>query len=496
MYLSNGQVTSTLEDLFHTIFSGLDVRGFLFDIFSSWQSAAATILDVLVTSAVIYYVMKLFNDSRAWQLLKGFLFILTFTFFCNAMGLTTINYVLSNSISILVIGFVVVFQPEMRKTLETVGRSSFNLLSTVSQELTETGVKWETNMIEAIAVACENMSATCTGALIVIERSTGLNELVDNSPTVVILNANLTSTTLEQIFYKNSPLHDGALLVRDGRIYAARCHVPLADTYHLRKDLGTRHRAALGSSEIGDTIAVVVSEETGNISIAREGRLYTLESADALRSILHRIFNAGEMEIRDEKSANPLANIVQNIRVIARSKKSNSSAIEKEMRPEELAIRRKLKWRQRGLKALSVAIALILYIYVQTITNPIETESFRQLAIAKEGVQVLDEQGYKMFSTQQTANVVIRARRNTLNKVRSNPDWVLSVLNVPTENLQEGQFAWPVEVKILNISSSSYEVTSIDPLLVTVTLTKEKSEENVILPGIDQNANGGIIQLP
>lgn len=381
MYLSNGQVTSTLENLFHTIFSGVDIRGFLFDIFSSWQSAAAMILDVFVTSAVIYYVMKLFNDSRAWQLLKGFLFILAFTFFCNAMGLTTINYVLSNSISILVIGFVVVFQPEMRKTLETVGRRSFDLLSTVSQELTEPNVKWETNMIEAIAMACENMSATNTGALIIIERTTGLNELLDNSPTLVLLNANLTSTALEQIFYKNSPLHDGALLLRGGRIYAARCHVPLADTYHLRKDLGTRHRAALGSSEIGDTIAVVVSEETGNISIAREGRLYTLESADALRSVLHRIYFDVELIDGDEKNNNnnPLANIVQNLRFIARSKKTGPSAIENEMRSEDMPMQRKLKWRRRGLKLISVVLSLILYIYVQTITNPIETESFRQI---------------------------------------------------------------------------------------------------------------------
>jgi len=135
------------------------------------------------------------------------------------------------------------------------------------------------------------MAATRTGALIIIERQTKLGEFIEQE-NAVQLDAAVSATMLQQIFYKGSPLHDGAVVIRDGRISAARVHVPLSDNYHLRRDYGTRHRAAIGASEIGDTLAVVVSEERGSISLAIEGRLFVLDNADALRSMLHKMLGA------------------------------------------------------------------------------------------------------------------------------------------------------------------------------------------------------------
>lgn len=205
------QTATQVDDLFRTIVNSLSTE-FLFGTFDTWGNAIGAALDILVTATVIYFVLKLFDDSRTWQLLKGFVFILLLTVFCNAIGLNTINYLLSNSISVLIIGVVVIFQPEMRTALETVGRNSLSLINTVSKDLNSSSQEIA-SMIESIAVACDDMASTCTGALIVLERSTALGELIKNSPAPVIINGNITSATLEQIFYKNSPLHDGALLI-------------------------------------------------------------------------------------------------------------------------------------------------------------------------------------------------------------------------------------------------------------------------------------------
>lgn len=484
----NQAVPSALQEFWRTVSNMFGGGELLFGTFDTWQSAVRVILDLAVTAFVIYFILKLFNDSRAWQLLKGVLFILAFTFVCGVLGLNTINYVLSNSISVLVVSFVIIFQPELRTALEAVGRNSLNFLASVGQELEGSTQRSQANSIEAIALACENMARTLTGALIVIERKTGLGELLKHSPTAVILNANLTSTALEQIFYKNSPLHDGAVILKNGRIHAARCHVPLSDTYHLRKDMGTRHRAALGASEIGDTLAIVVSEERGSISIAREGRIYELESADALRSVLHRIFEAKGV-FGENKSART---------AVIRTRATYEGLLAKRHQEEEAALvdtraSRRQKWQRRGLKCLSVGLALVLYLYVQALTNPIETASFQSIPISKEGLQLLDQQGIKMVSADQTVDLQIRSRRTTLAKLRANPSWIVASIRVPQENLQIGRFSWRVEVKIDQISHSAYQILSQQPLEIPVALTRDRAEGNQALPGVSQSGTGGIV---
>lgn len=280
----NGDLLSGIGRFFQELFQDL-TNGLI--LFGGPLDIAIAVVDVLITTLVIYYILRLLRDSRAWQLLKGLILIIAFALAGSLAGLTTLGFILNNTISVLAIAFVIIFQPELRRALETVGRSSLIVLGGPESPAKEGVIQ---NMIESIVRACEQMSAAHTGALIIIERETRLTELLEQE-NVVTLDSTISSTILQQIFYTGSPLHDGAVLIRDGRIAGARIHVPLSDNYHLRRDYGTRHRAAVGASEIGDAIAIVVSEERGSISIAIEGRLFVLDNADALRTLLHKILN-------------------------------------------------------------------------------------------------------------------------------------------------------------------------------------------------------------
>ncbi len=482
------QTATQVDDLFRTIVNSLSTE-FLFGTFDTWGNAIGAALDILVTATVIYFVLKLFDDSRTWQLLKGFVFILLLTVFCNAIGLNTINYLLSNSISVLIIGVVVIFQPEMRTALETVGRNSLSLINTVSKDLNSSSQEIA-SMIESIAVACDDMASTCTGALIVLERSTALGELIKNSPAPVIINGNITSATLEQIFYKNSPLHDGALLIRNGRIYAARCHVPLADTYHLRKDLGTRHRAAIGASEMGDAVAIVVSEERGSISIAIDGRIYVLENGDALRSVLTKIL-LPEPDTTKEKSS-PLA-ILQPFKTLGASLRRDKLD-NVELIAGNKAVVRRLKRHRLVLKFLSAVLSFVLFSYVQAVNNPLEIASFSQLPITVQGMEYLDEQGFKMSSSDKTVNLVLRARRKTINKIKDNPAAIIAYVSLKAKEIKEGGHSYPVQIKINKIAAASYRVRSLDPLEITVNFNRDSGDYKQILPGTNRRGSGGLEQ--
>lgn len=492
------RLTGFLETLIHSSSGG----SLLFGTFNTWQNALTSAGDILVTAFVIYYILRLFSDSRAWQLLKGVLFILAFTFVFSLLNLSTISYVLSNSITTLVVSFVIIFQPELRTALESVGRNSLKLLSSIGPD-SEYGEQSEAELVETLAVACEHMSETKTGALIVLERSTPLGDLLKNSPAAVVLNANLTSTALEQVFYKNSPLHDGALILRGGRIYAARCHVPLSDTYRLRKDMGTRHRAALGASEMGDTVAVVVSEERGSVSVSRGGRLYELANADALRSALPLLLREEGLNLlsgerlskldlpeREETSETRFSPVWRLLRLTANL--HHSSAVREEheaLTPIQKQVRRRI-W---GLRILSLVLAFFLYLYVQTMTNPIETETFRGMAIHRYNSEALTERNMHLTLDQQTVDLTIRARRNTLVRIRNNPSWIESYIQIPKEALQPGKYSWRVQTVIQHLSSGQYEILVQDPLEIPVTLTQEADSANEYLPGVQESGSGGFV---
>lgn len=252
-----------------------------------------TIIDISIVSWVVYKLIKLVKETRAWQLIKGILLLLIATELSKIFGLKTIYFMLQNMLSVLAIGAIVLFQPELRRALEKIGRSRFKDI--FSFEETNTKIQ-TTAVIEEIVKACMDMSAKYTGALIVIERDTKIGEIIN---TGTQLDSRVSSELIMNIFMPDTPLHDGAIIIRENKIKAAACFLPLTDNPNLSKELGTRHRAALGITEVSDSIAVVVSEESGKISFALNGGLTRNLTSDTLRKALNK--NLLENDINNKK---------------------------------------------------------------------------------------------------------------------------------------------------------------------------------------------------
>ncbi len=238
------------------------------------------IIDIGLVSYIVYRIFQLFRETRAMQLVKGIIIILVAAKITDFIGLRTMAYFLQNSIQLLGFALIVVFQPELRRGLEQIGRSRVG--DFINRDYTEKNISLMA-MIEEIVKAYTEFSKTKTGALIVIERSTKLGEIVD---TGIKMDAHISQELIENIFTPKTPLHDGAVIIRENRAMAASCFLPLTQNQGLSKQLGTRHRAALGITEISDAIAIVVSEETGRISAANNGALTRNLNSDMLRKVL------------------------------------------------------------------------------------------------------------------------------------------------------------------------------------------------------------------
>ncbi|MBQ9893925.1 MAG: diadenylate cyclase CdaA [Ruminococcus sp.] len=241
------------------------------------------IIDVAILAYIIYMLLKLIRETRAGQLVKGILFLVAGYFISNFLGLKTITYILKQTLDIGLIAMIILFQPELRRALEKAGRTKLGVrIFGLGQNTDESTKIWEP-AIEAICDSCVELSATCTGALIVVERQVRLGEQIE---TGTILNATPSKEVFGNIFYPKTPLHDGAVIMRDGIILAAACFLPKPQKdEQINKRLGSRHRAAIGMSENSDAIVIVVSEETGQISVAMNGTLtrdYTREKLEKL----------------------------------------------------------------------------------------------------------------------------------------------------------------------------------------------------------------------
>lgn len=222
------------------------------------------VIDILIMTAIVYNVMIRVRTTRAWQLVKGLAILVAATVISDVLHLYTLAWITNKILDIGLIALVIIFQPELRRALEIIGRTRFGKNNMqVSRELA-------TQNVAAITNAIEYLSERREGAIIVIERKTALQDIAE---TGTFVDSKLTELLLENIFYKGSPLHDGAVIVRRDRILAAGCVLPLTDNQGLSKDLGTRHRAGIGVSEICDGIVLIVSEETGIISMAMDGKL-------------------------------------------------------------------------------------------------------------------------------------------------------------------------------------------------------------------------------
>lgn len=241
------------------------------------------IVEIIIIAFLFYYMLVWIKQTRAWVLLKGLMVILLFVAIAVVFQMNTIIWIAKNTLNVLLIALVVIFQPEMRKALENLGRK--NILATLFPfdfSKGETG-KFSERTITELVKACYEMGKVKTGALIVVEDEIVLSEY---ERTGIAVDGILTSQLLINIFEKNTPLHDGAVIVRGDRVVSATCYLPLTDSLSISKDLGTRHRAAVGISEVTDSLTIVVSEETGRVSIALGGELYRNVDAEFLKNKL------------------------------------------------------------------------------------------------------------------------------------------------------------------------------------------------------------------
>lgn len=235
----------------------------------------ADFADIIIVAYILYKAIKLVRETRAEQLVKGIVVLVVVTQLSQWLQLSTLNYILRNTMQVGVVALLVVFQPELRRALEKVGRVS---LLTTSKEDIE-------NIVNEIANAAGALSSEKTGALVVIERETKIGDIIS---TGTKLEADLSAELLVNLFVPKTPLHDGAVIVRDGRIVSAACILPLTQNNRLSRELGTRHRAAIGVSEVSDAVVVVVSEETGKISVALDGVITRNLTVETLKKALYK----------------------------------------------------------------------------------------------------------------------------------------------------------------------------------------------------------------
>ena len=244
-----------------------------------------TIVDIGIVYYVLYRGYILIRDMRAKQLVKGIVLLVALIPISSIFDLYMIEFILDNTFQVGVIALVIVFQPEIRKALEYLGRTSFSL-STV-----EKNAQTSQKIIKEIVSATTSLARQKIGALIIFEKQIGLNDIIESGTQ---LDANISSGLLINIFIPNTPLHDGAVIVKDYTIKAAGCFLPLTENNLLSKDIGTRHRAAIGMTEKSDSVALIISEETGYISYAVEGRLYRNIQIGELEILLSGIYAENE----------------------------------------------------------------------------------------------------------------------------------------------------------------------------------------------------------
>lgn len=245
------------------------------------------ILDIVIVAYAFYKLFMLIKETRAEQIVKGIIVLLVATKASELLQLHVVNWILKNTMTVGIIALLIVFQPELRRALEYIGRTKF-----IKKPIGEFQNEDIDESIEEIIEALWSLSRQKIGALIIIERDTGINDIIQ---TGTIINAKITRQLLINIFIPNTPLHDGALVVKNNRISAAGCFLPLSESKSINKELGTRHRAGIGISERSDCISIIVSEETGHISVAIDGKLRRDISKEYIKVLLNKnLKNEGE----------------------------------------------------------------------------------------------------------------------------------------------------------------------------------------------------------
>ena len=229
------------------------------------------VIEIIIIAVVLYNILLWIMNTKAWALLKGIIVVALFAVVAYLLNLKTILWIAGKTISVGIIALVIIFQPELRRALEQLGRKRFMLRFFNFGDNSDKDERFSVKTADEIVDACYKMGAVKTGALIVIEQDIVLEEYIK---TGIPVDGIVTSQLLINIFEHNTPLHDGAVIIRGNRIVSATCYLPLTDSMDIGKELGTRHRAAVGISEVSDSLTIIVSEETGAVSLAKDGRLY------------------------------------------------------------------------------------------------------------------------------------------------------------------------------------------------------------------------------
>lgn len=273
------------------------------------------ILDIAIVIFLIYCFLKVVKGSRAWQLIKGIALLIVVTWISGLLNLKILNWILTGIMNLGVIAIIVIFQPELRRGLEQLGTNKLTKFFGIDKDLA-TKTKED---IYKVVIAATELAKAKTGALIVIERDIKIQDIISGG---IPLNADVSPQLLVNIFEPKTPLHDGAVVISGNKIAAAACVLPLADDKDIAKELGTRHRAAIGISKESDSIVVVVSEETGKISIAKDGTLIADVREDTLKKILISNVVTKRFAVEKKERRNKIMQIRENLRNSTNDKKN------------------------------------------------------------------------------------------------------------------------------------------------------------------------------
>lgn len=264
----------SIKDLYQNV-----IVGYVEELCNNPFLVMMSILDIVIVVFLFYKLFQMLKGTRAWQLSKGIMLLILATFLSDVLKLNILNYILSTLMTYGVFMLIVIFQPELRRVLEQLGTNRFSKYFGIDHD---ENAKIKENIYK-IAIATTELSKTGTGALIVIERDIKIQDIIS---TGIVMNADISPQLLVNIFEPKTPLHDGAVVISNHKVAAASCMLPLADDKDIARELGTRHRAAIGISKESDAIVVVVSEETGKVSIAKDGTLIADVREDVLKKIL------------------------------------------------------------------------------------------------------------------------------------------------------------------------------------------------------------------
>ena len=296
-----------------------DFADYISDLSSHPWQIVTFVLDITIVLFLLVYFIKVAKKSRVWQLIKGIVLLIVITFLSNLLELRLLYFILTSFMTYGVIALLIIFQPELRRALEQLGSSTFTKMFGIDKSLRD---KTKEDIYKVV-IAVEEMAKSKTGALIVFERDIKIQDIIE---TGIKLDSEISPQVLVNIFVPKTPLHDGAAVISNNKITAAACILPLADDKDIAKELGTRHRAAIGISKESDAIAVVVSEETGKISIAKDGTLIADVKEDALKRIL--IKNLVTARFGSEQKSNSIAKMKERM-AAKRAKKQENNVIDK-----------------------------------------------------------------------------------------------------------------------------------------------------------------------